>query len=228
MILKTNYANRVVSGTRKFQFHNKGDGTYTIEDKSIYSVEGDYYGAADLNKQNYVYNSLVDDYSLVDDLIAKLRTYGVTPTDNSPTSIINAINSLATSKYNAGRSTGQNAVVNDPNGYGLYSTAQYQAVTNKGEEYDNRISSAIYYLAAGIGSPSALNYIATGESNIADALASSEYYATHRIYENMTSSEAKSTRTTMKNSFEAQKIAYIAPLSNACHAVDTCLSILSI
>jgi len=148
MILDTDYRDSVYSGNKKYAVTNNGDGTVSIEDKTTYTVDGDYYGCADINKENYQYNNLNVDYQIVNQLIAKIQSYGVTVSGNSPTAIINALNTLANNKYNAGRTNGRNAVISNPNAYGLYSSAQYQAQTGASTDYDRRIAAAKNYLNA--------------------------------------------------------------------------------
>ena len=146
MILKTDYENCIVTGNKKYKLTDNGDGTIVIEDKSLYAVDGDYYGAGDINKQNTQMNTLTEEYEIVDALVAKLRSYGITVSENNPTAIINAINSIASTYYGNGRTTGRNTVKNNPNTYGLYSTAQYTAVTNTSADYTTRITNARNYL----------------------------------------------------------------------------------
>ena len=143
MQLKTDYANSIYDGNRKYKVTDNGDGTLSIEDKTVYSVDGDYYGAGDINKQNMQYNTLNVDYQIVGQLINKLRSYGITVSGDSPADIINAINTLATQKYNGARTNGQNTVKNNANAYGFYTTGQYQAQQNVRNGYDARIRSAI-------------------------------------------------------------------------------------
>lgn len=221
MILKTSYTDRVVSGTRKFEYVNNGDGTYCIEDKSVYSNEGDYYGAADLNKQNYVCNKLEDDYVIVDELIAKIQTYGVTPSDNSPASIIAAINSIATTYYNNGRTAGRTEVTSHPNNYGLYTGAQYADVTHRESSYENRMNEAISVLN------SASSTLNSGLFDINDAYDASLGYVTN-ITSGMSGSEAKTVRNNMKNMYEGQRGAFFHTINTTCAYVDQALGFLSI
>ena len=71
----------------------------------------------------------------VDTLYNKCVSCGQTPSDKSPTSISNAIQGIYNNRYNEGynngRTQGQNDVINNPNGYGLYTQQQYdQNYTN--------------------------------------------------------------------------------------------------
>lgn len=78
----------------------------------------------------------------VDALYNKCRDCGATPSSKTPTAISSAIGTVYTNRYNdgysagnaagynTGRTQGQNDVKANPNAYGLYSKAQYDAGLN--------------------------------------------------------------------------------------------------
>ena len=68
---------------------------------------------------------------------------GVTPSDKSPTAIANAIRTISTNRYNAGRTQGQNDVKGNPNSYGLYTSAQYTANYNAGYSAGQSVTKSV-------------------------------------------------------------------------------------
>lgn len=53
-VLRTDYQDAVWGGLRKYRFTNNSDGTTTVNDVTEYSVEGDAFGAGDINRTNLV------------------------------------------------------------------------------------------------------------------------------------------------------------------------------
>ena len=60
MALKTNYRDDVFEGNRKYTLTQGGDGKYEIIDSTNYTVQGDTFGANDMNATNATVNSLVN------------------------------------------------------------------------------------------------------------------------------------------------------------------------
>ena len=62
MALPTNYRDDVldtsVNTKRKFTMIDNGDGTYSFDDETVYSVVGSDYGASDINRTNQAVNNL--------------------------------------------------------------------------------------------------------------------------------------------------------------------------
>lgn len=58
MALKTNYKNDVFEGNRKYTLTQGGDGKYEIIDSTNYTVQGDTFGANDINATNSAVNAL--------------------------------------------------------------------------------------------------------------------------------------------------------------------------
>lgn len=58
MALKTNYKDDVFEGNRKYTLIQGGDGKYEIIDSTNYTVQGDTFGAKDLNAITKTLNSL--------------------------------------------------------------------------------------------------------------------------------------------------------------------------
>lgn len=146
MSLKVDYQDSVYTQKQYIMTQNQ-DGSYSLEDATVYSTEGDYYGAEDLNKQNAAYNSLENDFSNIQGLISQLNTklspYGKSVSGNSPSAITAAINELYQSTFNANRTVGQNKVRSNPNSYGLISQSQIDTLRNK-------LLTAINYLQTAI------------------------------------------------------------------------------
>ena len=57
-MLKMNYTNDVFEGNRKYQITDNSDGTKSIEDVTVYTSEGDMFGADDINAINAEVNRL--------------------------------------------------------------------------------------------------------------------------------------------------------------------------
>ena len=55
-MLRTDYQDDVFEGRRKYTMVNNQDGTVSLIDATVYSVEGDNYGASEINEQNDVIN----------------------------------------------------------------------------------------------------------------------------------------------------------------------------
>ena len=69
----------------------------------------------------------------VDTLYNKCKSCGVTPSDKTPTAIVNAIQSIYTNRYNSGRTQGQNDVKANPNAYGVQTDTKHTVtITVKG------------------------------------------------------------------------------------------------
>lgn len=58
MALRTNYKNDVFEGNRKYTLTQGGDGKYEIIDSTHYTVQGDLFGASDINATNSAINAL--------------------------------------------------------------------------------------------------------------------------------------------------------------------------
>lgn len=58
MALRTNYKNDVFEGNRKYTLTQGGDGKYEIVDSTHYTVQGDLFGANDINATNSAVNAL--------------------------------------------------------------------------------------------------------------------------------------------------------------------------
>lgn len=55
-MLRTDYQDDVFEGRRKYTMVNNQDGTVSLIDATEYSVEGDNYGASEINEQNDIIN----------------------------------------------------------------------------------------------------------------------------------------------------------------------------
>lgn len=53
-VLRTDYQDAVWSGNRKYRLTTNGDNTTSVTDVTEYSVEGDNFGAGDINRTNAV------------------------------------------------------------------------------------------------------------------------------------------------------------------------------
>lgn len=60
MALKTNYKDDVFEGNRKYTLTQGGDGKYEIIDGTHYTVQGDLFGANDINATNSAINAIND------------------------------------------------------------------------------------------------------------------------------------------------------------------------
>ena len=60
MALKTNYKDDVFEGNRKYTLTQDGDGKYEIVDSTHYTVQGDLFGANDINATNAAINATND------------------------------------------------------------------------------------------------------------------------------------------------------------------------
>lgn len=113
----------------------------------------------------------------------KITGYGVTPTDRTPVSCANSIDTIAGNQYNSGRTQGQNDVTSNPNGYGLYNQSQYDQNYTNG--YNNGMQNAtsniiVYYnqtarLTGRDGNPT-LSYFFTESGNYVVIVISFVYY----------------------------------------------------
>lgn len=56
--LKTDYQDYTFMGNKKFNLINNPDGTVSFEDMTEYSVEGDEFGANDINATNQRVNKM--------------------------------------------------------------------------------------------------------------------------------------------------------------------------
>ena len=56
--LKTDYQDYTFMGNKKFNLINNPDGTVSFEDMTEYSVEGDEFGANDINATNQRVNGM--------------------------------------------------------------------------------------------------------------------------------------------------------------------------
>ena len=52
MKLKTNYKDALFDGARKYRITANADGTSGIADETVYTQEGDLFGAKDINATN--------------------------------------------------------------------------------------------------------------------------------------------------------------------------------
>lgn len=64
MALRTDYKDQIldtsVNTQRKYRQIDNGDGTFSLEDKTVYKQEGDSFGATDINKINVELNRLTN------------------------------------------------------------------------------------------------------------------------------------------------------------------------
>lgn len=51
-MLRTDFKNDIFSGNRKYRMVDNGDGTFSFEDVTTYSQEGDMFGATEINATN--------------------------------------------------------------------------------------------------------------------------------------------------------------------------------
>ena len=58
MKLKTNYKDALFDGARKYRITANADGTSGIADETVYTQEGDLFGANDINATNEAVNKL--------------------------------------------------------------------------------------------------------------------------------------------------------------------------
>ena len=199
MILKTNYRDSIYS-EKKYRITDNGDGTCAIEDKTVYADEGDYYGAGDINKQNLQTNTLVAQYPYINQIIAKLRTYGITISDySSPSDIVSAIQTIATNRYNSGRTTGRNRVTSDPNSYNLYSESQYMAQASLEDNYRSAIE--IAYSALLSSADSYNSYVLINSQKALDT----QNYANGAVKKDMNAQTANAVRNQTSIYFNHQK-----------------------
>lgn len=74
MSLRTNYSDDVldtsVNTKRKYSVTNNADNTISLTDETVYTREGDYFGAADINVTNEMVNTLYD-YFVLDGWVSK-------------------------------------------------------------------------------------------------------------------------------------------------------------
>lgn len=149
MSLKVDYANSEYL-SKKYIIDTVSDGRISIIDATEYTVEGDRYGATDINATNSECNDVSNLYALIPQIVEKLQSKGITVANNSPAAIETAINTLAANSYTAGRTNGRNAVTSNPNRYNLYTTAQYQTLLDTNNNYKSHIRTAISYIDGGI------------------------------------------------------------------------------
>lgn len=78
MSLRTDYSDDIldtsINTSRKYNFNKNTDGTYSIVDKTVYTQEGDYFGAADINATNTYVNELTGQI-LLDGYNSKKTTF---------------------------------------------------------------------------------------------------------------------------------------------------------
>ncbi|RKI90422.1 hypothetical protein D7V94_13385 [Parablautia intestinalis] len=125
-------AEKILNGIEKFYL------AYT--EKRILKTKEEV--AANTNPDNLpsavVVDELIDNLKTsfqdgVDTLYNKCKSCGVTPSDKTPTAIVNAIQSIYTNRYNAGRTQGQNDVKANPNAYGVQTDVKHTVtITVKG------------------------------------------------------------------------------------------------
>lgn len=56
MALKTDYKDDAYEGKRKYLLIDNGDGTYSLDDVTVYKVAGDYFNSHDINATNTAVN----------------------------------------------------------------------------------------------------------------------------------------------------------------------------
>ena len=138
MTLKTDYKDSVYN-QKKYERTYNNDGTISlIEYTEDYSVVGDYYGAEDLNLQNLQCNNLNANFAIVEQLISKLRSEGITVSDNSPNAIYNALVAARNNSYNGGQSAGIADVVSYPTKYGYVNHDVYNNAYNTNQDLVSR------------------------------------------------------------------------------------------
>lgn len=131
----------IVDGIGKFYTQFKSQRILKSKDAVLANTNPDNLSSAIVVKE--LYNNLKSSFQAgVDALYNKCRDCGATPSSKTPTAISNAIGTVYTNRYNdgysagnaagynTGRTQGQNDVKANPNAYGLYSKAQYDAGLN--------------------------------------------------------------------------------------------------
>lgn len=143
MSLKTDYKDSVY--TQKRYIMNEIGADVTFTDATEYNVEGDYYGAENLNEQNRAYNKIESDYAQIDRLVSKLNSYGITVSDRSPSGLNTLLNNLANNKYNAKRTEGQNYIKNNYSSYNFETSAHFEALKTRIREAKSALETNIPY-----------------------------------------------------------------------------------
>lgn len=74
MSLRTNYSDDVLDTSqntkRKYSITQNEDNTISLTDETVYTSEGDYFGADDINATNQIVNTLYD-YFVLDGWVSK-------------------------------------------------------------------------------------------------------------------------------------------------------------
>lgn len=96
-------------------------------------MEHNYAGKVSVKKMMELLHSKLNTIDatiqlITDTLSEKCKELGVEPESNNILSIIDAMSNIATEKYNSGK----NSVISNPNGFNLYTKAQYDANYNRG------------------------------------------------------------------------------------------------
>lgn len=143
MSLKTDYKDSVYS-QKLYHMTNIGSDVM-LEDVTVYSQEGNYYGAENLNAQNREYNAVENDYNEINRLISRFAFYGITVSDKSPNGIKNALDALALAKYTEGKNSGVNYVKTHTSEFNLVSAADYNVLANKARAAANKLMEWIPY-----------------------------------------------------------------------------------
>ena len=146
MSLRTDYVDSQYT-TKLYSQINNSDGTKSYDDATTYTVEGDYFGAEDINAQGREYNKALNGFTNIASLITKINS--VLPAasrisaNSSPQTIINAINTIKNNSYNTGRDNGHSEVQNHPSKYGCVAGSAYESLQNIRANYHNKIDNAI-------------------------------------------------------------------------------------
>ena len=131
----------IVDGIGKFYTQFKSQRILKSKDAVLANTNPDNLSSAIVVKE--LYNNLKQTFQAgVDTLYNRCVSCGATPSAKTPTAVSTAISTIHTNRYNdgysagnvagynTGRTQGQNDVKGNPNAYGLYSKAQYDAGLN--------------------------------------------------------------------------------------------------
>ena len=131
----------IVDGIGKFYTQFKSQRILKSKDEVLANTNPDNLSSAIVVKE--LYNNLKQTFQAgVDALYNRCVSCGATPSAKTPTAVSTSISTIYTNRYNdgygagnaagynTGRTQGQNDVKANPNAYGLYSKAQYDAGLN--------------------------------------------------------------------------------------------------
>ena len=149
-MLKSNYVDSQYT-QKKYKVTSYGSGIVSFQDTTNYTVEGDYYGAEDINLQNYTYNTLYPKYAVIDELIQVLQNEkGITVADKSPDSILTALQTDRANYFSTGRGEGQFQVITAPGNFGLVSGSNFDSAKATNTSYKSKIANATGILSTNL------------------------------------------------------------------------------